>query len=147
MEAIEMSNNRYFAQIVDIIDNLNVVMNAGENRGVKIGNQFLIVGIGKEIFDPDTEESLGFVEIIKGNVKVVHVQEKMATLQSTDLIKRPDVREITKVSKLHEGRDALTRILGNLSPSQTTTEIIKPQEANLKPLNNVKIGDKIILIK
>ena len=142
-----MSNNRYFAQIVDIIDNLNVVMNAGENREVKIGNQFLIVGIGKEIFDPDTAESLGFVEIIKGNVKVVHVQEKMATLQSADLIKKPDVREITKVSKSNEGRDALTRMLSNFSPSQTTTEIIKPQEANLKPLNNVEIGDKIILIK
>lgn len=140
-----MNNKRYFADIVDIIDDFKVVINAGANKNLVNGTKFLIVGIGKEISDPETGESLGNVEIIRGHAQVIHVQEKISTLESVDFIKKPDVREITKIIKTSDGRNGgLSAFLaGN---SEETTEIIKPQEARLKSLN-VEVGDKIILVK
>lgn len=72
------------AKIATIIDEYRIVINAGRAAGVKIGQQFLIYKIGDEVFDPDTKLSLGRVEIIKGKGEVIHVQESMATLQTTE---------------------------------------------------------------
>ena len=83
-----MSNTEH-VEIVDckvagIIDKYRVVINRGSNHGVQVGQRFLILSIGEELFDPDSKESLGCVEVIKGKGEVTHVQEKMATLQTTD---------------------------------------------------------------
>ncbi|MDY2947841.1 hypothetical protein [Mannheimia varigena] len=141
-----MSNERYLAEIVSIIDELRVVVNAGKNKNMAIGTKFLIVGIGKEIFDPNTGESLGNIEIIRGYAKVIHVQEKISTLESIDTVKKPDVREITKTTKKTDVRNGALYSLLSGNGESTTTEIIKPQEAQLKQLN-VNIGDKVILVK
>lgn len=146
-----MSNERYFADIVAVLDEFKVVVNAGANKNLVNGTKFLIVGIGKEILDPKTGESLGNVEIIRGHAQVIHVQEKISTLESIDLVKKPDIREITKVSKKTDNRSVagLAALLGGHNfggDSEETTEIIKPQETKLKALN-VEIGDKIILVK
>lgn len=72
------------AKVASIIDNYRVVINKGEVDGIRIGQRFLILAIGDEIVDPDTKESLGRIEIIKGKAKVTHIQERMATLETTD---------------------------------------------------------------
>lgn len=71
-------------RIAQIIDDHRIVINKGREHGVRVGQRFLILAIGDEIFDPETEESLGQVEIVKGRGEVTHVQEKMATLQTTE---------------------------------------------------------------
>jgi hypothetical protein len=71
-------------KVAGIVDKYRVVINRGSNDGIEIGDRFLILSIGEELFDPDTSESLGCVEVIKGKGEVTHVQEKMATLQTTD---------------------------------------------------------------
>ena len=48
-------STRYFAQVVQVQDKLTVIINAGENKGVKTGQKFLIVGLGQEFYDPDTK--------------------------------------------------------------------------------------------
>lgn len=72
------------AKIADIIDKYRVVINIGSNNGVKMGQRYLIYKIGEEILDPDSKESLGNLEIIKGKGEVIHVQERMATLQTIE---------------------------------------------------------------
>jgi hypothetical protein len=77
-------NNKIFpAKVVKVMDfNYKLVINRGAKDGVKMGQRFLIYSIGEEILDPDTKESLGKLEIVRGKGKVIHVQEKMATLES-----------------------------------------------------------------
>ncbi|MEX2120225.1 MAG: hypothetical protein WD847_11580 [Pirellulales bacterium] len=41
--------------------------------------EFLIYDLSDPILDPETKEELGQLEIVKGRVKVGHVQEKMCT--------------------------------------------------------------------
>ena len=70
-------------KVVSLIDKYKVVINAGSNQGVKIGQRYLLYTLSNEdITDPDTNESLGFLEIVKGTGKVIHVQEKMCTIES-----------------------------------------------------------------
>ncbi|WP_150913865.1 hypothetical protein [Marinobacter halotolerans] len=71
-------------RIAQIIDDHRIVLNKGREHGVRIGQRFLILAIGDEIFDPETHESLGQVEVVKGRGEVTHVQEKMSTLQTTE---------------------------------------------------------------
>src|SRR3546814_411473 len=72
------------AKIAGLIDQYRIVINRGRDSGVKLGQRFQIYQIGDEIEDPDTGESLGRLEVIKGIGEVIHVQPKMATLQTTE---------------------------------------------------------------
>ena len=66
-------------------DSFSVVINKGDRDGVKKGMRFLIYKLGEELFDPDTCESLGRLEVICGEGRVTHVQEKMSTIMSSEI--------------------------------------------------------------
>ena len=130
---------RYFAKIVKVVDKYTVVINAGTSKDVRVGKQFLVVGLGEAIIDPDTKESLGELEIVRGKGRVTHVQERMATLQTAEYEKQPDIKEIKKVSTA--GKGAIANIFG---PQETITESIKPAEPVSKPFVSVQVGDLAI---
>ncbi|MGH7496452.1 MAG: CsgG/HfaB family protein [bacterium] len=49
----------------------NVVINAGQESGVKVGDVFVVARVGEELIDPDTGESLGSSEEEIGTIQVV----------------------------------------------------------------------------
>ena len=56
-------------------DNCDVSLNVGSINGVQEGDKFLVYSLSDhEIVDPDTGESLGYLEFVKGTGEVVHVQ-------------------------------------------------------------------------
>lgn len=132
-------NERYFAKIVKVIDSYTIVINAGTNKGVAVGKTMLVVGLGEDIIDPDTSESLGQLEIVRGRGRVTHVQERMATLRSSEFEKQPDIKEIKKISS--SGKSAIAAMFG---PQETVTESIKPAEPVSKPFVSVQVGDYVI---
>lgn len=70
-------------KVVNVIDDYKLVLNIGSNDGAKEGQKYLIYEVGtEEIFDPDTNESLGFLELVKGTGIITHVQPKMSTIES-----------------------------------------------------------------
>ena len=130
---------RYFAKVVKVVDKYTVVVNAGADKGVEVGKPFLLVGLGETIVDPDTNESLGQLEIVRGRARVTHVQERISTLQSSDFEKPADTTEIKKVSTV--GKGGLATLFG---PQETITESIKPAEPILKALSGATVGDLAI---
>ena len=65
-------------QVVSIIDNKNIIINAGENAGIQAGDIFEIYAqIGLEIYDSITKECLGIIEIKKESVYAYEVAPKM----------------------------------------------------------------------
>lgn len=132
-------SERYFAKVVKVVDKYTIVINAGINKELRVGKQFLIVGLGEAIIDPDTKESLGELEIVRGKARVTHVQERIATLSSAEYEKQPDVKEIKKVSTA--GKGGLATFFG---PQETVTESIKPTEPVPKSFLGVQIGDLAI---
>lgn len=81
---MEVQAQQWPARVVDIVDEYRVVMNRGSRDGVKVGQRFLVYGVGEsELVDPDTGENLGRLEVVRGIGNVTHVQEKVATISST----------------------------------------------------------------
>jgi hypothetical protein len=123
-------------KIAHIIDETHVILNIGSNQGVKLNQIFLIYQEGDEVFDPDTNESLGKVEITKGRIIVEHVQEKMA-IAATEK-KEPDVTSHNKI---------LSELMVDASiPKDSEREKLKVDPYHLKPLpqvTSVRIGDLV----
>jgi hypothetical protein len=71
--------------VAKVLDEYTLVINRGSNQGVKEGQRFLIYELSnEEVKDPATEESLGYLEIVKGIGKVTHVQDRLSTLVSVE---------------------------------------------------------------
>src|SRR5882724_6726445 len=66
-------------KIARILSPTRVVLAAGQEHGVLEGMEFIIYELSDPIFDPETKESLGELELHKGRVKVIHVQENLST--------------------------------------------------------------------
>ncbi len=71
-------------KIAKIISTKQIVVNAGSNDGLEVGDKLEIIDkFGDEpIVDPDTGESLGTLDLIKGNVIVSKVYPHMAIADS-----------------------------------------------------------------
>jgi len=69
-------------KVAQVLSPTELVINAGSNEGIKEGQRYQIYSLGDEIMDPETGESLGILENIKGIGRVINVQDKMATLES-----------------------------------------------------------------
>jgi len=68
---------------------IELVVSLGSTDGVSMRDTFLIYAIGEEIKDPETGESLGQLEIVRGRGKAKHVQPSMTTV--TALTRRKHV--------------------------------------------------------
>ncbi len=70
-------------KVVKIIDEYRIVINKGRVDGVVKSNRFLVYRLGEELFDPDTDESLGVLEIVCGEGKPEHIQDHLTTLYTS----------------------------------------------------------------
>ena len=131
--------DRYAAKVVKVLDDYNIVVNRGTGHRLNVGDEFLVIGLGEVIRDPDTNEDLEQLEIVKGKVEIVHAQEKIATLKSCRYSRASEKKEIRKVSST--GRGGLVSIFG---VQDTVTELVTPGEPILLKLENVKIGDVLL---
>jgi hypothetical protein len=127
-----MDNNApsFPATLVAVIDSFKVVINRGTTDNVKVGQRFLVYSVSKEpILDPETGEDLGQLEIVKGTGKVVHVQDRMATLHSDNL--GPTGRTLRRFN---------TSALAMLSGARQEEEVVNAPES--LPFDGAVLGDK-----
>lgn len=116
------------AIVVNIINPLRVVFNRGTLHSIKIGQRFLLYKLSEEeIKDPISKESLGFLEIPKGTGKVIHVQEKISTIESD----RTEPSEQTIVRR---------RTTPFLPPMEET---VTTPSNRMVPFDSPEIGDKV----
>lgn len=100
-----MGSKQISGQVIWVSNDLmSVAINKGSLDGVLKGMHFLIYKLGDELFDPVTRNSLGNLELVCGDGVVKHVQERISTIQSTELeikhkriIKHPPVNSIFNV--------------------------------------------------
>jgi len=82
-------------KIAAVVDATTLVLNVGQDQGVREGMIFAVVAAHQQITDPDSGESLGHWEDVKARVVVTHVQERMCTA-------RPPLAEGTASGTLSE---------------------------------------------
>ena len=90
------NEEKVVAKVVHVTDEYSVVINRGKDQGVKQGDTYLIYSLGPELVDPDTSESLGMLELIRGRAIVRHVQEKVSTLETIEFDETAGRRKIIK---------------------------------------------------
>lgn len=95
-----------------------VVINRGAIDGVANGDRFVVYGEGPEIEDPETGEPLGALEIFRGTGEAMHVQERMATIESNMFKEASEIRNII------------------VSLQSTVTK-------RMVPFGKVEVGDKV----
>ena len=74
-------------RVIKIISNFEIIVNIGANKGIKQGYILTIRGKDEEIIDPFSHESLGYLPVIKAQVKVDTVYEKMCICKPTQVFK------------------------------------------------------------
>lgn len=129
-----MSNqDKLSATVAHVTDEFKVAINRGSEHGVKVGDTYLIYSIGPDIIDPETEESLGSLEVVRGRATVRHVQPKISTLESIEFDETPGRRKIIK-------RDGGSGIMALSLGLGQREEIEEGPERNQRPLDAEK-GD------
>ena len=71
-------------KVVKIISEYDVVINAGSDDGVKVGDIFEIYEPGDVVNDPDTDEVLGTLDFVKARIQVKTVFQKMSLCTNTE---------------------------------------------------------------
>jgi hypothetical protein len=81
---IEIKQKVFPAKVVDILNGgIRLAINRGEEHKIRQNQRVLVYRLSdEEIKDPETGESLGYLEIYKGTGKVIHIQEKMSIIES-----------------------------------------------------------------
>jgi len=108
-------------KVIKIIDDYKLVINKGSKDGVKNLHKFIILEKGEELFDPDTSESLGYLEIPKLKMKVIHVQEKISILESDEI-------NITFEEKIKIRKAAIKKNLATLNVLEALYGFNKEEE-------------------
>ncbi|MCT7517358.1 hypothetical protein [Aliarcobacter cryaerophilus] len=122
-------------KVIKIIDDNTLVINAGfKNNNIIDNYEFLVYELGEELFDPDTNESLGKLEIIKGTAKPIHIQENMTIIQSNKYNIVEDKKIVKKSNQ------------GLLFSGTLIEEVIEPREKTIKPFDNPNIGDFVKIL-
>lgn len=100
-------------RVVKVIDEYRLVMNKGSEDGITENNQFLIYHLGEELFDPDTKQSLGILELVCGEGKPEYIQAHLTTLVTS----KRETRQSKKVIK--HGRSGISAMMGGFGGGVT----------------------------
>lgn len=120
-------------KVVAINTPYQVVINAGQDEGIGMNDKFLVYGIGEMIKDPETGEELEQLEIPRGKGKVIHLQKKICTIESTGISETP-----TTIKRINRLSSAFSAIM-SLYPDTEESEIRREK----LPFNEIQVGDFI----
>lgn len=120
-------------KVARILSPKQVVLASGTNDGVSEGMQFIIFQLSDEILDPETKESLGRLEIVKGRVAVTHVQERISIATTPS-------RTIKKTESALTASYAA--LLGQREVSEVVYDQLRVEESNAIQADlTVRVGD------
>lgn len=119
-------------KVVAINTPYQIVLNAGKEDGLQIGDKFIIFGVGEMIKDPDSGEDLERLEIPRGKGKVIYLQNKICTIESIEVSETP-----TTIKKTNRISSAFAASLLYGYPDTEESQIKREK----MPFNDIQIGD------
>jgi|SRR5699024_727628 len=132
-----MENKEF--KIVKILDEYNVVINAGLSHGLKQGDQFQILDKeGSDVIDPDTQEVIGKLDLIKATVSVTELQEKMCICSSQQFI---------KMNSLLSGIGSISGSPNFSEQEKLNVDLAQVTGGKRKSNKKIRLGDAARLLK
>lgn len=120
------------AAVVQEKSPFELVINRGSLDGVREGNTFVVYYVEpEELIDPETQESLGKLEVVRGTGVATNVQEKMTTIKSN----RYENNSGTIIRRNSNPFGGISALIGG--------ETIEHPAKDLIPFDDAKRGDKV----
>ncbi|WP_141120206.1 hypothetical protein [Mycobacterium malmoense] len=135
-------------KVAEIIDRHTLIINRGEDHGVTSGMIFRVMGMGGDVIDPETGDSLGPKPFEKLRVKVTEVYPKFCVAETYRIV-TPPVKFHEFLGTTHLTIDELNRLSPNpLREFSPTREHIiggkKPEDPTpTSPAVSVRVGDTV----
>jgi len=136
-----MEKDSIHGKVVKIICNSMLVINVGSEHGVTKGMKFIIYNQGDEIIDPDTQKALGKIELVKAQVEVIHIQEKMSLAATPEIVQEKEVLS-AQMAKIPRSPDIPFLYSGRRESLLVNESQISP----LKEIRPISIGDLVKLV-
>lgn len=124
-------------RVARIVDETRLMLNVGSAHGVKPGMHFVVFEEGEDVTDPETGESLGKMELVKAEVVVEHVQERMS------LASAPMLKEEDPDSTVLSARLARVRQVAPGSVRRAKLVVNPGQVSGSQRLSPISVGDPV----
>ncbi|MBM4033313.1 MAG: hypothetical protein FJ291_16230 [Planctomycetes bacterium] len=129
-------------KVAKVLDDQTLVLNVGTAAGVKQGMVFSVFAPVEEVKDPDTGQSLGAWEAVKGYVQASHPQERLTVCrayaprqaEATDPKERGThvlSAEMVEVSMLRGGTQPKARL-----------SVDRTQLSGMPEVGPIRVGDR-----
>lgn len=127
-------------KVVKILDEYNLIINAGTKHGIKQNDEFQILDKkGSEVIDPDTQEVIGQLDLIKATVNVTELQEKMCICSSKHTVKIN--------SPFSAGLSSITDNLSFSEQEKLNVDLTQVTGGKRRSNEKIRLGDTARLIK
>ncbi len=126
-------------KVAKILDDQSLVLNVGRAHGVAQGMVFCIFASVEDVKDPDTGESLGAWEAVKGYVQATHPQEKLSVCRAYAPQKRST--EDRSAHVLSAEMIEVSMLPGSLQP-KTRLAVDKAQLSGMPEVGPIQVGDR-----
>ena len=126
-------------KVAKVLNSTSVILATGSDEGVKEGMEFVIYDLSETILDPETGEDLGKLELVKGRVYAVHVQDKLTWAQTKS----------RTVERVINPMASMTRILFDSAFLPQTIKATVHDELQVEGATDiqqdrvVRVGDKV----
>lgn len=132
-------------------DDAKLVINKGSKDGITKKDTFIVYENGNELFDPESKESLGVLEIPKLAMKVFSIQEKMTILESDEYKIKKTFKNVKKtIETSNNNKNYIFHNFYNNINNNESKKIIEeiPKEIEEKykvtiKERKIKIGDSV----
>jgi len=140
---------------LQFVMNDKVSINSGTEDGIKEGDVYTVYRMGEGVYHPITENYLGEVVKILGDIKVTKTKKHTAVaqiLRSFEPIKRGDLFMERKIPPLPSGKPKpfISNITGNLIYCRGISKIVKPfNVVYVQPdsQKSLQLGDVLLLYR
>lgn len=134
-------------KVAKILDEQSVILNVGTAHGVAQGMVFCIFAPVEEVKDPETGQSLGAWEAVKGYVQAAHPQERLTVCRAW-APRRPESAdpkergthvlsaEMVEVSMLRGGAQPKARL-----------NVERSQLSGIPEVGPIRVGDRARAVK
>lgn len=120
-------------RVIKVLDQFSFVVNKGEENGISADRSYLVFGLGENLRDPETNEDLGILELVRGRAKAVHVQQKISIFETAETQKiRGTIKRIRR-----EGASGFSAFMVNTP----RIEEIEEGGETVKKKIDVEVGD------
>lgn len=137
--------NKKEFKVVKILDEYNLIINAGRGHGIELNDEFQILDKkGSKVVDPDTNEVIGRLDLVKATVEVTELHEKMCICSSRKVINNNSpFANMALASPLTSISEAITPT----EQEKLNVDLTQITGGKRKSNRKIKIGDTVKLLK